>query len=131
MIAKISKKLSYFVATLIVATPYLASAQAEGRFSELDTFGGRILNFINNTLVPFLFAVILLLFIYGVYLYFVQGGADDDSRKTGRSYILYAVISLVVVLSVFGIANLIASGLGFNDPNAIDSEIPDGIQLRG
>ena len=112
------------VAALFLSTPYLAAAQFNGQ-TELTVFGGRILAFINNTLVPFVFAVALLLFIYGVYLYFFYGRSEDAARKTGRDYILWSIMAFVVMVSVWGIVNMIAGGLGFSRQGDIDGLIPN------
>jgi len=106
--------------------PLLSFAQFTGGNNELTGFGAIVINFINQTLVPLVFAVALLLFIYGAYLYFIQGGGEDDSRKQGKTYILYAIITFVVMVSVWGITTLIANGLGFSDQK-IDDNIPDAL----
>ena len=68
----------------IIFSPLLALGAIEGGDGDLEKFGADIVNFINNTLVPFVFAIALLLFIYGAYLYFIQGGGEDESRKNGN-----------------------------------------------
>lgn len=120
------KKILTLGSTGLLLSPLLALAQFNGG-TELTTFGGRIINFINGTLVPFIFAVALLLFIYGVYLYFFYGKSEDEARKKGRDYIMWAVIAMVVMVSVWGIVNLIANGLNLND-TTIDPLIPDGLE---
>ena len=68
----------------------------------------RVVIFINQTLVPFVFAVSLLLFIYGVYLYFFQDRSADENLKNGRQYMIWAVLAFVLMVSVWGLVNLIA-----------------------
>lgn len=118
------KKSFAFLSAAVLLVPMLASAQS--RFRDLSQFGGRILYFINSVLVPFIFALALLLFIYGVYLYFFYGRSEEDARKTGRDYILWAIIAFVVMVSVWGIVNLLAGGLDLNE-TTIEPLIPDGV----
>ena len=109
----------------LLLLPMFAFAQFNNS-DELTQFGDRILYFINSILVPFIFAVALLLFIYGMYLYFFYGRSEEDARKTGRNYIIWAVLAFVVMVSVWGIVNLLAGGL--NLKGDINNQIPDGIQ---
>lgn len=115
--------------TGLLLAPMFALAQFNGS-NELTDFGQRIINFINNTLVPFVFAVALLLFIYGVYLYFFYGRSEEDARKTGRDYILWSIIAFVVMVSVWGIVNLVAGGINLDDGN-IQDLIPEAGETTG
>lgn len=118
------KKLGASIAlSLYGLLPMVALAQANDNFGEVGTFVENISGFINNTLIPLVFAIALLVFLYGVFKYFILGGGDDDSRKEGRQLMLYAIIGFVVMVSIFGIVNLIAGGLGFSGEQLED--IPD------
>lgn len=110
--------------TFLLAVPVLVGAQFNGGDDELANFGNDIVEFITNILTPLVFGVALLLFIYGAFLYFIYDSEDDESRKKGREYMLWAFIALVLMVTVWGITNLIAGGLGFDDPEAIDGLIP-------
>lgn len=100
----------------LVLTPSLASAQA---FGEITTFFGKITTFINDVLIPLVFAIALLVFIWGVFTYFILGGHDPDKQKEGRGLMMYAVVGFVLMVSIFGIVNLVAGGLGFSDDQNI------------
>lgn len=113
-------KISLLSATFMF--PLLALAQFGGS-TELTNFGNRIINFINGIVVPAAFGVALLLFVYGIFRLYILDSADDE-RKRARQYVLWAVIGLVVVVSVWGITSLIAGGLGF-EGDTIDGLIPN------
>lgn len=102
---------------LAVLTPMFALAQ----FGEIDDFLGDISSFINNVLIPLLFAVALLFFLYGVFLFLIKGGDEGPEKEKGRSYMIWSVVGFVVMVSVFGIVNLIAGGLGFSDDEEIEN----------
>lgn len=97
--------------------PIVALAQ----FGEINTFVGKITSFINDTLIPLVFAVALLVFIWGAFMYFIYGGAEEEKRKEGTQLMLYAVVGFVLMVSIFGIVNLIANGLGFSDDQNIEN----------
>lgn len=112
------KKLSVKIGAGVMAlTPVVALAQ----FGEINTFFGKITSFINDILIPLVFAVALLMFIWGMFWFFIAGGHDDEKRKKGNSLMLYAVLGFVLMVSIFGIVNLIANGLGFSDDQNIEN----------
>jgi len=113
------------LATLpVLMLPLVALGQiADNTSGELHDFGSDAAMFITTTLVPFVFAVSLLLFIYGVYLYFFLGKSEEDNLKNGKSYMIWAVLAFVIMVSVWGIVNLLSGGLGLQE-DEIDSAIP-------
>lgn len=127
MISKIKIKISLMSA--LIFAPLITLAQlTSGNTGELGRFGVKILNFIQGTLVPFVFAVALLAFIYGMYLFFIQGGGEEDSRKEGKKYLLWSIVALVMMVSIWGIVSMIAGGLGFDNTETITDLIPNAIQ---
>lgn len=101
----------------LLTLPVVTFAQ----FGEIDDFLGDISDFINNILIPLLFAVALLFFLYGVFNYFIVGKNLEEKKVEGRQYMVWSVIGFVVMVSIFGIVNLIANGLGFSDDEELDN----------
>jgi hypothetical protein len=112
------------VALLLVVLPTVVSAQKEKEFGEVNTFIDRISAFIDGTLIPLVFGLALLMFIWGVFKAFILGGSDEEKQKEGKQLMLYAIIGFVVMVSIWGIVNLIANGLGFSTDAKIQN-IPD------
>jgi hypothetical protein len=76
-----------------------------------------IITFINDVLVPLVFAIAFIVFIFGVFRYMIAGAADPEKRKNGTQLILYSVIGFAVMVSVWGLVNLLVGTFGF-DSNA-------------
>lgn len=76
-------------------------------------FFANILVFIDAILVPFIFALAFVVFLWGVFQYFIAGGADEEKRKQGRSFILWSVIGFFLMVSIWGLVNLLGTSLGF------------------
>ncbi len=108
-------------ASLSVFLPALAFAQ---EFGEINKFATDINSFINGTLIPLLFAFALLYFLYGAFKYFIKGGGDEEARAAGTMMMVYAVIGFVLMISIWGIVNIIAGGL-FGGRGADTINIPD------
>lgn len=79
----------------------------------LYNFIGFIIETIDRLLVPLIFAVAFLVFLIGVFQYFIAGGADDEKRKLGRSFVLYGLIGFFIMISLWGIVNVLVGTFGF------------------
>lgn len=110
-----------FSLALLIFVPSVALAQA---FGDIGQFFQDIATLINNTLVPLVFGLAFLLFLWGILQTFILGAEDEEKRTKGRSYMLWAIIGFVVMASLWGIVNLIAGGLGI-DTNEDLQNIPN------
>lgn len=88
--------------------PYLASAQGVD-LSIATSYSTAIITFINTVLVPVLFALAFLYFVYGVYKYFILGADNDSERETGRNFVLWSLIGFAVIISVWGLVNVLVN----------------------
>jgi predicted membrane channel-forming protein YqfA (hemolysin III family) len=61
-----------------------------------------------NQLVWILIGIGLLLFIFGLVKY-VSAGGDEDKVKEAKSFIIFGIIALFVMLSVWGLVNILTS----------------------
>ena len=80
----------------------------------LVTFGGTLTK-VANALIPFLLAVAVVVFIYGVIKYILAEAAEDKS--VARGYIIYGIIGIAVIVSLFGLIKLLQGTDGI-DPSA-------------
>ncbi len=81
-----------------------------------------LLKFLNETIVPFLIALAFLIFLWNAFRYFIIGGSSEDDQAKARSLATWSIGAFVIILSLWGIVNLLVVGLGFNNSRAI---IPD------
>ena len=102
----------------VLAVPALVSAQGavpnltSGKIGQ--TFQA-IIAFMNGVLVPFVFALAFLVFIWGMFKAFILGGSDEAKQSEGKALMFYAIIGFVVMVSLWGIVNLLAGGFGLTD----------------
>lgn len=108
----------------MLMTPIIALAKGDDEFGKIGEFFDNLINFINGTLIPLTFAVALLFFLYGVVKFFILGGDNEDKRKEGTQLMIYSIIGFVLMVSIFGLVNIIVSGLGIDD-GAESIEIPE------
>jgi Type IV secretion system pilin len=84
----------------------------------VPTIGGFVGWFIEliNYLVWALLTASLLFFLYGIFtLMFVQG-TNEESRSKGKKFMLWGIISLFVMVSVWGLVALLKNSLFGNGP---------------
>lgn len=100
--------------------PLLAAAQVPTGIdtSYITPYSEGIKGIINNLLVPLLMAVAFIVFLFGVYKYFIQGAADETSRTDGKQFTLWGVIGFVVILSLWGIVNLVMGTFGLSSTSS-------------
>ena len=89
--------------------PFVASAQT------LQSFIAGLLGFFNNVLVPLIFSLALLFFLWNVFRYFILKGATPDGREKAKRYMIWSIIGLVLMVSIWGIVNLLINGLGIRE----------------
>ena len=70
-----------------------------------------VIGAINVVVVPVIFALAFLVFVWGLFK-FVRDAGDDTKRAEGRHFILWGLLGLVMLFSVWGFVNLLLSTLG-------------------
>lgn len=86
------------------ALPFIAFAQSVNSVQDLASF---TINLINNVATPLVFALAFIVFIWGIFQYFIFGGHKDESRKLGRSLMIWGIVGFAVMLSVWGLVHIL------------------------
>lgn len=77
----------------------------------LDTIG-HIFNWASCTLiksiVPFLFSLATVAFIWGIIQYFLNPD-NEEKRKNGKSFMIWGLITLFVMISLWGIVGTLSN----------------------
>lgn len=92
----------FLLATAIVLTPAVASAAGVG--SSIAS----LLSLVSNTLGALVYIVMslgLLVFLWGVVKYVISN--SDDDKKSARQYMIWGIIGLFVMSTVWGIVGLL------------------------
>lgn len=61
-----------------------------------------------NRLAPLIISLTVLIFIWGVFKYVTAAG-DSDARQEARGYMMWGIVSLFVMVSVWGLVNLLVA----------------------
>ena len=100
------KKLIGFMA-LVIALPAVASAQGKFQnvFVSIDTIGGLIVK-----LIPIVIGAAVLLFIWGLLRFLLSN--SEDARKGAKEFMVFGVVALFIMVSVWGLVNFLRNTLG-------------------
>lgn len=101
---------------VFAVSPFVARAQdLEG----LDTLAQSIGNLV-DTALPIVVGIALLGFFYGL-AKFIFSASDPEKQKEGRSIMIWGVVALFVMVSVWGLVNFIgdSTDIGQDDLNEV------------
>ncbi len=107
---------------VVASIPVIALAQTgpEPGFGKIGELVSTTVGFINSYLVPLVFGLAFFLFLWGMFKYFFLSYASEEGRENGKNLMLWAVVAFVMMISIWGIVNMVAQGLGFAGDNAPD-----------
>ena len=80
--------------------------------SSICALGSTILYIINSILVPVLFAVAFIAFLYGIVKAYIFSAGNEEEVKKGHQLILWGIIGFVVMISLWGLVNIVANTFG-------------------
>jgi uncharacterized membrane-anchored protein len=111
------------VATSIVSFAQIALAQqnvvdpnANITTSGLAAFFNQI-NAIINYIIPFIVGLAVLVVIYGVFG-FISNAADEEARASAKQFIVWGILGIVIMLSVWGLVSILANTLNVQHTGA-------------
>ncbi len=111
------RRLNLFIASgTLFALPLMTFAQAGLAADGSGGLFGRLLEnillFTNDVLIPFIIGIGFLVFVWGMFQYFIAGGANDESKEKGKSLMIYATLGFLLIIVFYGIVNLLAGATG-------------------
>ncbi len=104
--------------------PVLALAQAPD-FGNLDA----IVDFITRTvrsLIPIFFALAIIYFFWGLIEY-IRSAGDAKKAAEGRSIMIYGVIAIAVMISVYGLVVWLQNLFGISDVTSLPIPTVEGL----
>ena len=103
-------KKTAIISTAMLAFPFIASAQALQPIKNLIVAIGGIL----NMLIPVLIAAALVVFFYGLVQYIRKPEIAE-----GRNVMIAGILSLFIMVSVFGLVNLVQNAFGVSGSGSV------------
>src|SRR3989344_3725094 len=80
--------------------------------SNICRVASTILYIINYVLVPVLFALAFIVFLYGIVSKYIFSHGDETKVAEGHKLILWGIVAFVVMISLWGLVNVVANTFG-------------------
>lgn len=113
--------------SIIILTPVLAFAAESGGVCNTPKDFPGLFNYaiclLNYFVVPFLVSLALVVFLIGVVSY-VKAGDDEEKRSQGRNMMLFGIVALFVMISVWGLVRIIHNSIFGADKNFENPSLP-------
>ena len=111
----------------LLLVPVIAFAQTQTGLATSPSGGGfgillrDLLELTNQVLIPFILGIGFLVFVWGMFKFFILGGANDEEKEKGKSLMVWATLGFVLVIIFWGVVNLVAQSTGLDqDSNGIN-----------
>ena len=83
--------------------------------TNLSGAGKFVIDTINNVLVPVLFAVAFIVFLWGAFKTFILGANSEEVKEEGKNLMLWGLIGFFVMVSIWGLVNILTGTLIFGN----------------
>jgi len=101
-----------FSTILLVALPVVAFASPPATFDQLIYF---FLDYI-LLMIPLVAGATVLVFILGLVKFISRVGGNEKEIENGRRLMIYGIIGLLVMVSVWSIVEIVQGEFGFGTP---------------
>jgi hypothetical protein len=95
-----------YITTIVTGAIILFPAVS---FAAYNTIGESLKSIVTDIFTPLITLIIaagLIVFLWGIVKY-VTAGADEKKASEGRNLMIYGIISLTVMISVWGLVNIL------------------------
>lgn len=71
-----------------------------------------ITGIINSSVIPLVFAIATVMFVWGVVQFFIINANEEAKRAQGKQFMIWGIIALAVMLSVWGLVGILGNTFG-------------------
>jgi phosphatidylglycerophosphatase A len=113
----------FYISSFVFLTPVVVLAQT-GSSGAADPCPGQITNLttlfnllgciIRKSVIPLLVMLAVVVFIIGV-VKFISGASDSTKRTEGRNFMIYGIIALFVMVSIWGLVSILQGTFGLGN----------------
>lgn len=68
--------------------------------------------------MPVFMAIAFIVFLWGIFKYFIWGAENEMEKAEGRKFAMWGIIGFVIILSIWGLVNLVTGALALPNNNA-------------
>jgi len=82
--------------------------------STFQVYLSYIVCIINNSIIPLVFALAVVMFIWGAIRFFIINADEEAKREQGKQFMVWGIVALAVMLSVWGLVNILGVTFGIS-----------------
>ena len=97
--------------------------------ADFDVFLANVTREIINPLIGLLFAVAVVYFLYGMFE-FIANQNNDEKKTTGKSHMLWGIIGIGIMVSVWTILSIIVSTLNLRGVEINNTNNQGGVNVN-
>ena len=112
------------IALLVFALPSVAFAQALAPITNVNNLTSRFLG-IGNTFIYVLVALAVIFIVWNVVMYLIRGG-DEEGRKAARNNVIWGIVGLFVIVSIWGLVNILTNTFATTPTNQAIPNLGNG-----
>ena len=101
---------SLFIPSIVGAQPIANAYRVPALHTITDLI--QTVTYYLNLLIPFLIGLGVFLIIVGVVRY-VTEAANEEKRKEARQFVLWGVVDVFIMISIWGLVNILLGSFGF------------------
>jgi hypothetical protein len=81
---------------------------------------------INNSIIPLIFAIAIVMFIWGAVKFFIINANEEAQREQGKQFMIWGIIALTVMMTVWALISFLSSTFGLGDAKLLPQVCPPG-----
>ena len=109
------------IASIVAFSPVVAFAQTTAPITDANTLSNKLIN-LGNMFTYLLIAAAVIFIIWNVVIYLIKGGEEGARSKAAMS-ILWGIVGLFVILSIWGLVNILLNTFSTRPPNNAISQV--------
>lgn len=69
---------------------------------------------INSSVIPLIFALAVIMFVWGTINFFILNAGEEEKRTQGKQFMIWGIIALAVMISVWGLVAILGTTFGID-----------------
>jgi hypothetical protein len=92
--------------------------------STLPAYLNYVTCIINSSIIPLIFTVAIVMFVWGVVKFFFIDADEEAKRAQGKQYMIWGIIALAVMLSIWGLVAILGATFGIQSTSVLPQVHP-------
>jgi hypothetical protein len=92
----------------------------------LQTYLSYVTCIINSSVIPLLFALAVVMFVWGTIKFFIIDANEEAKRAQGKQFMIWSIVALAAMLSVWALVGILGDTFGIKNSSILPQVTPPG-----